>query len=72
MESTTEQTILALYREALDEIRNGRNDPGYVLDMLYRIATHKMYSNNAFGLLGSRIIKAHIDRLNDDVDSEEE
>lgn len=59
-------TILSLYREAMDEIQNGRNDPGYVLDMFYRIAVHPSYSNAAFGLLGSRIVKAHVNRLNDE------
>jgi hypothetical protein len=59
-------TILALYRETLDEIREGRNDQGYVMDMLYRIANHQDYSTNnaAFGLLGRRIVLAHVDRLN--------
>lgn len=62
----TGPTILGLYRETMDEIRDGRNDPGDLMDALYRLVTHPKYSHNAFGLVASRLLKAHYNRLEND------
>lgn len=63
-------TFLQLYREAKDEIECGRNEEGDLLNSLYRLATHPKYTHNGFGLTASRLVKAHIDRLNADSESD--
>jgi hypothetical protein len=60
------QSMLALYVEAKEEIRHGRNEPGYVMDMLSRLSTHPSYSPAGFGLLAKRLLAMHFDRLNEE------